>query len=163
MNTPHPAREADTDSLEQMLSMLLDGAVETLDISPDLYDTAVRRYRDVGTYLGLNESPDYEIYSQGSFLLGTVVRPQTPTGEYETSISSAASPSTRPAPHRTISSSKWATSSSRTGPGSSSKATMTAPAAWNPAAGAGHWDTPDFTSTSFPPFRTTNTSPTASS
>ncbi len=35
------------------LSMLLDGAVETLDISPDLYDTAVRRYMDVGTWLGL--------------------------------------------------------------------------------------------------------------
>ncbi|WP_307782809.1 MULTISPECIES: nucleotidyltransferase [unclassified Streptomyces] len=83
MTTLHPAGETDTDSLEQMLSMLLDGAVETLDISPDVYDSAVRRYKDVATYLGLNESPDYEIYSQGSFLLGTVVRPQTPTGEYD--------------------------------------------------------------------------------
>ncbi|MGV9708908.1 cyclic GMP-AMP synthase DncV-like nucleotidyltransferase [Streptomyces sp. NPDC003483] len=76
-------READTDSLEQMLSMLLDGAVEALDISPDLYDTAVRRYKDVGAWLGLHASHDYEIYPQGSFLLGTVVRPQTPTGEYD--------------------------------------------------------------------------------
>ncbi|MEU8795549.1 nucleotidyltransferase [Streptomyces sp. NPDC048643] len=83
MNTLHPMREADTDSLEQMLSMLLDGAVETLDISPDLYDTAVRRYKDVGAWLGLHASPDYQIYSQGSFLLGTVVRPQTLTGEYD--------------------------------------------------------------------------------
>ncbi|MCC9711634.1 nucleotidyltransferase [Streptomyces sp. MNU76] len=83
MNTLNPTGEADTDSLEQMLSMLLDGAVETLDISPDLYDTAVRRYQDVGAWLGLQESADCKIYSQGSFLLGTVVRPQTPTGEYD--------------------------------------------------------------------------------
>ncbi|MFG1635412.1 nucleotidyltransferase [Pseudonocardia alni] len=71
-----------TDSLEAMLAMLLDGAVETLDISPDLQQTAISRYEDVGTWLA-EHGNDWEIYSQGSFLLGTVVRPATETGEYD--------------------------------------------------------------------------------
>ncbi|MBE4742002.1 nucleotidyltransferase [Streptomyces sp. ND05-3B] len=66
-----------------MLSMLLDGAVEVLDIAPDLHDTAIERYGEVGTWLAENGSPGWEIHSQGSFLLGTVVRPNTETGEYD--------------------------------------------------------------------------------
>ncbi|MZG13918.1 nucleotidyltransferase [Streptomyces sp. SID5914] len=66
-----------------MLSMLLDGAVEVLDIAPDLHDTAIERYGEVGTWLADNGSPGWEIHSQGSFLLGTVVRPNTETGEYD--------------------------------------------------------------------------------
>ena len=71
------------DSLDQMLSMLLDGAVEVLDISPDLYDEAVARYEEVGDWLSEHGSPGLEIYPQGSFRLGTVVRPGTPSGEYD--------------------------------------------------------------------------------
>lgn len=71
------------DSLDDMLSMLLDGAVEVLDISPDLHDNAVERYEEVGTWLAENGSSGWRIYPQGSFLLGTVVRPGTPTGEYD--------------------------------------------------------------------------------
>ncbi|WP_436776502.1 cyclic GMP-AMP synthase DncV-like nucleotidyltransferase [Yinghuangia sp. YIM S09857] len=82
MNALHQMRDS-TDSLEQMLSMLLDGAVEVLDISPDLYDTAVGRYEDVGNWLAENGSPGWEIFPQGSFLLGTVIRPGTPSGEYD--------------------------------------------------------------------------------
>ncbi|WP_244809044.1 nucleotidyltransferase [Streptomyces sp. So13.3] len=82
MNAFHQTRD-NTDSLEQMLSMLLDGAVEVLDISPDLHDTAVRRYKEVGAWLAENGSPGWEIHSQGSFLLGTVVRPGTESGEYD--------------------------------------------------------------------------------
>jgi len=70
------------DSLETMLSMLLDGAVETLDISPHLQQIAVERYEDVGTWLA-DHGKHWVIYAQGSFLLGTVVRPATPTGEYD--------------------------------------------------------------------------------
>ncbi|WP_199790166.1 nucleotidyltransferase [Streptomyces canus] len=73
----------DVDSLDQMLSMLLDGAVEVLDISPDLYDNAVGRYEEVGTWLAEHGSPGWQIYPQGSFRLGTVVRPGTPSGEYD--------------------------------------------------------------------------------
>ena len=68
------------DSMEQMLSMLLAGAVETLDISPDLQQLAVDRYEEVGTWLAENNNEDCEIYPQGSFRLGTVVRPAGGTG-----------------------------------------------------------------------------------
>lgn len=71
------------DSLEQMLSMLLGGAVEVLDISPDLYEDAKNRYEEVGDWLSDHGSPGLEIYPQGSFRLGTVVRPSTATGEYD--------------------------------------------------------------------------------
>ncbi|MEU1800786.1 nucleotidyltransferase [Streptomyces sp. NPDC019937] len=71
------------DTLDDMLSMLLDGAVEVLDISPDLHDSAVERYEEVGTWLAENGRPGWRIYPQGSFILGTVVRPSTPTGEYD--------------------------------------------------------------------------------
>ncbi|MFD4032043.1 cyclic GMP-AMP synthase DncV-like nucleotidyltransferase [Streptomyces sp. NPDC058637] len=79
----HHQTRSHTDSPEQMLSMLLDGAVEVLDISPHLHDTAVQRYKEVGTWLAENGSPGWEIHPQGSFLLGTVVRPSTETGEYD--------------------------------------------------------------------------------
>ncbi|MFI1409599.1 cyclic GMP-AMP synthase DncV-like nucleotidyltransferase [Streptomyces sp. NPDC020707] len=82
MNAYHQTQD-NTDSAEQMLSMLLDGAVEVLDIAPDLHDTAIERYGEVGTWLAKNGSPGWEIHSQGSFLLGTVVRPNTETGEYD--------------------------------------------------------------------------------
>ncbi|MEV7346082.1 cyclic GMP-AMP synthase DncV-like nucleotidyltransferase [Streptomyces sp. NPDC093544] len=82
MNAYHQTQD-NTDSAEQMLSMLLDGAVEVLDIAPDLHDTAIERYGEVGTWLAENGSPGWEIHSQGSFLLGTVVRPNTETGEYD--------------------------------------------------------------------------------
>lgn len=82
MNAYHQTRD-NTDTPEQMLSMLLDGAVEVLDISPDLYETAVGRYEEVGNWLAENGSPGWEIHPQGSFLLGTVVRPHTETGEYD--------------------------------------------------------------------------------
>lgn len=71
------------DTMEEMLSMLLDGAVETLDISPDLHQLAVDKYEEVGTWLAEHGTPDWRIYPQGSFRLGTVVRPNTPTGEYD--------------------------------------------------------------------------------
>lgn len=71
-----------TDTLENMLAMLLEGAVETLDISPDLQETAIERYEDVGAWLA-DRGNHWEIHSQGSFLLGTVVRPASPDGEYD--------------------------------------------------------------------------------
>ncbi|WP_405141979.1 nucleotidyltransferase [Sphaerisporangium sp. NBC_01403] len=63
--------------------MLLDGAVETLDITPHLHRLAVERYEEVGTWLAEHGSSGWRIYPQGSFLLGTVVRPNTKTGEYD--------------------------------------------------------------------------------
>lgn len=71
------------DSLNQMLSVLLNGAVEELDISSDLYEEAKVRYEEVGDWLAEHGSPGLEIYPQGSFRLGTVVRPSSPSGEYD--------------------------------------------------------------------------------
>jgi hypothetical protein len=69
--------------MEQMLSMLLAGAVETLDISPDLQQVAIERYEEVGTWLAEHGGYRCRIYPQGSFRLGTVVRPGSSTGEYD--------------------------------------------------------------------------------
>jgi hypothetical protein len=71
------------DTMEQMLSMLLAGAVEVLDISPDLQQLAVERYEEVGGWLARHADTPCDIYPQGSFRLGTVVRPATATGEYD--------------------------------------------------------------------------------
>lgn len=71
------------DTMEQMLSMLLDGAVETLDISPDLQRLAIERYEEVGSWLATHGGYRCRIYPQGSFRLGTVVRPHNRNGEYD--------------------------------------------------------------------------------
>src|SRR6266446_9243628 len=50
-----------------------------LDIPPALYEAAVLRYTDVTAWLSAEDSPlvqyNPEIYPQGSFRLGTMVRP----------------------------------------------------------------------------------------
>lgn len=71
------------DTIEQMLSMLLGGAVEVLDISPDLQQLAVDRYEEVGNWLAEYADVRCDVFPQGSFRLGTVVRPATATGEYD--------------------------------------------------------------------------------
>ena len=58
---------------------ILVGIAEALDIPPSKYKQAVDRYKSIGSwiedgnYLGVQSIP--EIYPQGSFRLGTVVRP----------------------------------------------------------------------------------------
>ncbi|MCU1305051.1 MAG: hypothetical protein JWQ87_5335 [Candidatus Sulfotelmatobacter sp.] len=69
------------------ISTLLESIAEELDISPELHQEAVLRYEDVGDWLGAPESPleryAPEIYPQGSFRLGTVVRPMKDDGEFD--------------------------------------------------------------------------------
>ncbi|WP_428339117.1 nucleotidyltransferase domain-containing protein [Mycobacterium sp.] len=69
--------------MEQMLSMLLDGAVETLDIPPHLQALAINTYQEVGNWLAQHGEYRCRVYPQGSFRLGTVVRPQTLTGDFD--------------------------------------------------------------------------------
>ena len=58
-----------------------------LDIPDHVYEDATLKYEDVGSWLGAEDSklmgysPD--IFVQGSFRLGTVVRPITETDEYD--------------------------------------------------------------------------------
>jgi hypothetical protein len=69
------------------LSTLLESVAEELDIPPALHEEAVLNYEDVGDWLGAPGSPlekyTPEIYPQGSFRLGTVVRPVRKNGEFD--------------------------------------------------------------------------------
>jgi hypothetical protein len=73
--------------LNPTISTLLESIAEELDIPPALYEEAVLHYSDVGDWLGAHGSPleKYrpEIYPQGSFRLGTVVRPIRKNGEFD--------------------------------------------------------------------------------
>lgn len=71
------------DTMQDMLSMLLGGAVETLDISPASQALATSRYDEVGTWLAEHGGTRVHIYPQGSFRLGTVVRPNRGAGEFD--------------------------------------------------------------------------------
>lgn len=59
----------------------------SLDIPSQLYEAAVRKYEDVGSWLASRDSALYyygpEIYPQGSFLLGTMTKPTTDIDEYD--------------------------------------------------------------------------------
>lgn len=66
----------------QVVSRLLDATVEELDISPQQYELAVRRYEDLGQWLIDLGFGDPDVYPQGSFRLGTVLRP-TAGGDFD--------------------------------------------------------------------------------
>ena len=66
----------------QVVSRLLGATVEELDISPQQYELAVRRYSDLGQWLVALGIGDPDVYPQGSFRLGTVVRP-TAGGDFD--------------------------------------------------------------------------------
>jgi hypothetical protein len=61
------------------LESLLEAIAHTLDVSQTAYDQATERYKAVGRWLCADDSIlcpfEPEIYPQGSFLLGTVVKP----------------------------------------------------------------------------------------
>ena len=48
--------------------------IKGLDITPIMYENATEKYMAVGTYLQ-EQGLECEIFPQGSFSLGTVVRP----------------------------------------------------------------------------------------
>ncbi len=70
MPTPDPS----------ILSRLLSALVECLDISPEQYELAVRRYEDLARWLVDRGIGDPDVYPQGSFRLGTVLRPTADHG-----------------------------------------------------------------------------------
>ena len=70
---------------------ILEEIAKTIDIPDSAYETAERRYRDLGTWL---ERPgsicgnfDPHIHSQGSFRLGTVIRPIGDDEAYDLDLS----------------------------------------------------------------------------
>lgn len=68
-------------------SQLLDAAAESLDIPARLYEDAVLKYEDIGNWLAAQDSALHQyspdIYPQGSFRLGTMVRPVFRSDEYD--------------------------------------------------------------------------------
>lgn len=69
---------------EQLLGNYFFRIAENLDISPTMREKAERSYRAVGEWLGdCDVSSDVKIMPQGSFYLGTVIRPVSDADEYD--------------------------------------------------------------------------------
>lgn len=72
------------------IDAFLDNIAEALDIPPSKHKQAVDRYESIGEWLDADDSPlqEYspEVYPQGSFRLGTVVRPVKEGEEVEFDI-----------------------------------------------------------------------------
>lgn len=68
-----------------VLSDVLDETGAQLDISLADQELAIARYDDLATWLAENEPgrADVHIYPQGSFRLGTVVRPYGINGDFD--------------------------------------------------------------------------------
>lgn len=66
---------------------LLEQLVASLDLPDSAYDKAKNRYEDLGNWLGRDESSCTDnsphIFPQGSFRLGTAIRPLSGTDEYD--------------------------------------------------------------------------------
>lgn len=69
------------DTKETQLSQLLGATVEQLDITAEDFVAAESCYLDLGDHLA--RAIGAEVYVQGSFMLGTVVRPHCGGGEYD--------------------------------------------------------------------------------
>lgn len=71
----------------EYLQKLLDSLVELLDIPPSYYEKAAGRYRSIGEWMHRDGSSiahlSPEVYPQGSFRYGTVIRPLLATEEYD--------------------------------------------------------------------------------
>jgi hypothetical protein len=71
----------------QTVDTLLEHVAETIELPESGYETAKRRYEDLSYWFGRSESfcmrYDPHIYPQGSFRLGTVVRPLSDDAEYD--------------------------------------------------------------------------------
>lgn len=72
---------------QESLGGILQGITESLDIPDDLHDDAVLKYEGVGEWLAAEDSELLQhapqIFPQGSFRLGTVVRPLNRNGAYD--------------------------------------------------------------------------------
>lgn len=69
---------------KDQLNDLYERIVKTIDISNEMFDTAEKEYADLEDWID-NETPQYKIhiYSQGSFALGTVVKPIEDSEDYD--------------------------------------------------------------------------------
>jgi hypothetical protein len=74
-------------TLRNQISKFLQHLAESLDISETQYDAAVQHYEAVGEWLSKEDSPinkhDPQIYPQGSFRLGIMIKPKNDRDEYD--------------------------------------------------------------------------------
>jgi hypothetical protein len=69
-----------------MSKTTLELSAETLELPESAYETAVSRYEDLGEFLSKHSSIkqyDPEVFSQGSFRIGTAIKPIAPTDPYD--------------------------------------------------------------------------------
>jgi len=76
-----------TSEQKQQFSHILRSIAESLDIPDSKYEEAVSRYETIGKWLDTNDFKLHvyrpTIYAQGSFKLGTMVRPINDSDEYD--------------------------------------------------------------------------------
>ena len=62
--------------------------LENIEVPDSEYEKAVRRYESLAAFIGDSDLNDYtpEIFLQGSFKLGTAIRPLTEDGSYDIDI-----------------------------------------------------------------------------
>ncbi|MBN1617899.1 nucleotidyltransferase [Candidatus Dojkabacteria bacterium] len=67
--------------------VVLESMLEVLELPVSAYEKAIKRYEDIGEWLGRDESELKEnsphVFSQGSFRLGTAIRPLSKNEEYD--------------------------------------------------------------------------------
>jgi hypothetical protein len=68
---------------DQQLDALYTQIAEELDISDMLYDRAETSYKALGEYVAKHCAFSVNVYTQGSFMLGTVIRPVNDEDEYD--------------------------------------------------------------------------------
>jgi hypothetical protein len=70
-----------------MAKTALDLSLEALELPPSAYEKAVSRYEDLGEFLSSDSSKivlyEPQIFVQGSFRLGTAIKPLVPTEPYD--------------------------------------------------------------------------------
>ena len=71
----------------EKLDMILVSLAEELNISDTMYNRAVQSYTALGNYIkAVNDKLDIEVYPQGSFELGTVVKPVSDDDQYDVDL-----------------------------------------------------------------------------
>lgn len=69
---------------KEQLNNLYEGVIKTIEISDKMFEEAEKAYKDLGAWIN-KQTPTYKvnIYSQGSFALGTVIKPISDSEDYD--------------------------------------------------------------------------------
>lgn len=71
----------------EKLDIILTVLAEELNISPTMFERAEQSYTALGEHVkNANENWDVEVYPQGSFAIGTVVKPLSDDDQYDVDL-----------------------------------------------------------------------------